>query len=232
MPIIDVFIAMKKYNKGTDPKTGAEVDQPERLAGDDKYPIPDWAKIQALAALNGSRVNVYYEEEGTCNMRNFLKSLKSRLRIVVFAGHSWTDSRYRANGSLETGGGIRVNQGQFMGTFGITQARTRSDGHNYGEYSAIPIIKASRLFFFSCNPGSDFSSILRRHLSRGSIAYYTYAGTDSQVWAPTVESGAYAAAKAMILNHETEAVQAANKVLATYPQYADGDKLKQVLGTR
>jgi hypothetical protein len=69
-------------------------------------------------------------------------------------------------------------------------------------------------------------------LSRGSIAYYTYAGTDSQVWAPTVESGAFAATTPMIFNQEAEAVQAANKVLANYPRYADGDKLKQVLGTR
>jgi hypothetical protein len=232
MPIIDVFIAMKKLSKETKPETGEEIDMPERLAGGQDYPIPEWDNLQKLAVQQGSRVNIFYEEEGTCNMRNFLKSLKSRLRIVVFAGHSWTDSRYRANGSLETGGGIRVNQGQFMGTFGITQARTRSDGHNYGEYSAIPIIKASRLFFFSCNPGSDFSSILRRHLSRGSIAYYTHAGTDSQVWAPTVESGAYVVTASMIFNQEKEAVKDANQILANYPKFANGDKLKQVLGTR
>ncbi len=232
MPIIDVFIAMKKYNKGTDPKTGAEIDRPERLDGDPKYPIPEWGKLQALAALHNSRVNMFYEEEGTCNKRTFLKSLKSRLRVVVFAGHSWTDGRYRADGSLEVGGGIRINQGQALGTFGITQAVTSPDGSNSGEYSPIPIIKASRVFFFSCNPGGDFRSILRRHLSRGSIAYYTYAGTDSLVWAPTIETAAYAATRAMILNQEAEAVKDANQVMTNAPVYANGDKLKQILGTR
>jgi hypothetical protein len=232
MPIIDVFIAMKMYRKGTDPKSGEEIDVPERMAAGKKSLIPEWGKLQSLAVQQGSRVNVYYEADGTCNKRNFLKSLQSRMRIVIFAGHGWTDSRYRANGSLETGGGIRINQGQALGTFGITQAKTDQLGRNYGEYSPIPIIKASRLFFFSCNPGGDFRSILRRHLSRGSIAYYTYAGTDSLVWVPSIESSAYVAAASMIFNQEAEAIQDANKVLANQKFFANGDKLEQILGTR
>lgn len=174
MPIIDVFIALKMYTEVTNPQTGQTEKKQERTSGgtekDHIYKVPNWKELQKYASEKGSVLNVYTEDDGSCNMRNFLKSLQSRLRIIIIAAHGWTDGRELRNGTIEAGGGIRINQGQAIGTFGVTQAKTDKRGRVYGEYSPIPIIQASRLFFFSCNPGGDFREILRTHLIRGSIA--------------------------------------------------------------
>lgn len=232
MPVIDVFIALKMYNIGTDPKTLKDIQKPERLAGDRDFPVPDWEESQRFASGHGSVINIYTEESETCNKHTFLRSLKTSGRIVVFAGHSWQDGRTR-NGREEAGGGIRIRDGQYFGTFKITQARTNSSGGVYGDYSPIPIIRASRVFIFSCNPGVDFRDILRRHLKRGSIGYYTDAGTDNLVWVPALETAAYAAVSSLIFHKEAQALKDANAILGKQLfGYTNGDHIKYVLGTQ
>lgn len=227
MPVIDVFIAFKMYSIGTNPKTGKDIQKPERLDGGKNYPIPDWVATQKVASNRGSIVNIYEEENGTCNKNTFLKSLTTPGRIVVFAGHSWTDGRNR-NGRDEVGFGIRIRDGQYLGTFGITQARTNASGLTYGEYSPIPIIKASRLFIFSCNPGSDFREIMRKHLKRGSLAYYVYAGNDNVVWIPALEAAAYKAVSSLIIHQEAKAISDANAILSSSIPFSNGDRMKYV----
>lgn len=137
------------------------------------------------------------------------------------------------NGRTEAGGGIKIREGQYFGTFGITQAMQDSSGRVYGDYSPIPIIRASRVFIFSCNPGADFRSILRNHLSRGSLGYYVNAGTDNLVWLPIIEAAAHAAVAQLIFHQENLAVKDANAVLQyKNNEYSNGDHLKHVWGTR
>lgn len=161
MPVIDVFIALKMYNIGRE--NGKDVFKPERPEGiREGFPIPDWYGLQKDILRFGTHINIYEEELRNCNKHTFLQSLLSPGRIVVFIGHGWTDSRNR-KGRDEPGFGVRIRDGQYFGTFGITQSMTNpKTGMNYGDYTPIPIIKASRVFFLTCNPGPDFPDILKK----------------------------------------------------------------------
>lgn len=219
MPIIDVFVAF---------------DGAERKIGGDKYPAPNWKELKSYASNHGAVLNVYDIDSGTCNKQTFLNSIKTPGRIIVFAGHSWQDARLRRDGSYLWGGGVLIKDGQSFGTFGkMVDYRTDSKEITRGFDSPIPIIRASRLFIFSCNPGADFRSILRKHLLKTSIGYYVNAGTDNLVWIPTVEYAAYIAVTHLILHEEALAIKNANIALANQERgYSNGDHLKFVYGSR
>jgi hypothetical protein len=236
MANIDVFICLKNYVEMTDPKTSKSTVGPERKAGGDMYVMPDsdnWDNLKQTARQNKTVLNVYTEDNGTSTIDKLLASLTTVGKTVVFAGHSWTDGRLLPNGRIQSGFGIRVGYGSAIGTFGVTRPAYDSNGNIYGQYKSIPIIKAFRFFVFSCNPGSDFRSIMQNHLSKGSMAYFTRGGSDGQVWIPAIEMAAYVATAQMIFNKERDAVKEANMVLKNQKlPFSNGDVMEGVMGIK
>jgi hypothetical protein len=178
----------------------------------------EWKKLRQQAAKKGVRINIYTASDGTATASRFLKSVEIKGRIVVLAGHSYSDEE---NAPKHKGIGLEFYNYSNDTATTISTMENLVNGNNTTHTLDQTTVQAKTIAVFVCNFGRAFDRVTS---SNNTNFIYSKGGRDG-------ESGLYALNQAalelsrVLVNGGTvrQAQKAALEGFDTYRRPGDDD---------